>query len=76
VFANLLAVKVVTRLRFDLTKRELYTLSQGTRRTLGRLTDTVTITVYWTPTSPRPPTTTSACCASSSTSTSPPATAA
>lgn len=54
VFANLLAVKVVTRLRFDLTKRELYTLSQGTRRTLQRLADTVTITVYWSPDQPAP----------------------
>ncbi len=54
VFVNLLAIKVVTRLRFDLTKRELYTLSQGTRRTLQRLADTVTITVYWSPDQPAP----------------------
>jgi len=54
VLVNLLAIKVVTRLRFDLTKRELYTLSQGTRRTLARLADTVTITVYWSPDQPAP----------------------
>lgn len=54
VLVNLLAVKVVTRLRFDLTKRELYTLSRGTRHTLERLTDNVSITVYWSPDQPAP----------------------
>ena len=50
---NVLAVKVL-HARIDLTKRGLYSLSQGTRRTLGRLTDNLTITIYWTPDQPAP----------------------
>jgi ABC-2 type transport system permease protein len=53
VLINVLAVKVL-HARVDLTKRGLYSLSQGTRRTLGRLTDNLTITVYWTPDQPAP----------------------
>ncbi|MFO0608319.1 MAG: GldG family protein [Polyangiales bacterium] len=50
---NALAAKVL-HVRADLTKRELYSLSQGTRRTLGRLEDHLKITVYWTPDQPAP----------------------
>jgi ABC-2 type transport system permease protein len=50
---NVLALKVF-HWRVDLTKRRLYSLSEGTRRTLGRLTDTMTVTVYWTPDQPPP----------------------
>lgn len=53
VFLNVLAVKVF-HVRFDLTKRRLYSLSEGTKRTLGRLTDNLTVTVYWTPDQPPP----------------------
>ncbi len=53
VFLNVLAVKVF-HARFDLTKRRLYSLSDGTKRTLGRLTDNLTVTVYWTPDQPPP----------------------
>lgn len=53
VLLNVIAVKAL-HLRVDLTKRGLYSLSQGTRRTLGRLTDNLTITVYWTPDQPAP----------------------
>ena len=53
VLLNVLAVKVL-HARLDLTKRGLYSLSQGTRRTLGRLTDNLTITIYWTPDQPAP----------------------
>lgn len=53
VLLNVLAVKVL-HARIDLTKRGLYSLSQGTRRTLGRLTDNLTITIYWTPDQPAP----------------------
>ncbi|MDB4928889.1 MAG: gliding motility protein GldG [Myxococcaceae bacterium] len=53
VLINVLAVKVL-HARLDLTKRGLYSLSQGTRRTLGRLTDNLTITIYWTPDQPAP----------------------
>ncbi len=53
VFLNVLAVKAF-HVRFDLTKRRLYSLSEGTRRTLGRLSDNLTITVYWTPDQPPP----------------------
>lgn len=53
VLLNVIAVKAL-HLRVDLTKRGLYSLSQGTKRTLGRLTDNLTITVYWTPDQPAP----------------------
>lgn len=53
VLINIIAVKAL-HLRVDLTKRGLYSLSQGTKRTLGRLTDNLTITVYWTPDQPAP----------------------
>ncbi len=53
VLLNVLAVKAL-HLRIDLTKRGLYSLSQGTRRTLGRLTDNLTVTIYWTPDQPAP----------------------
>ena len=53
VFLNILAVKAF-HVRVDLTKRRLYSLSDGTRRTLGRLTDNLTVTVYWTPDQPPP----------------------
>ena len=53
VLINVLAVKVL-HLRLDLTRRSIYSLSQGTRRTLGRLTDNLTITVYWSPDQPAP----------------------
>jgi ABC-2 type transport system permease protein len=53
VVLNVLAVKVF-HVRFDLTKRRLYSLSEGTKRTLGRLTDNLTVTVYWTPDQPPP----------------------
>ncbi len=53
VLLNIIAVKAL-HLRIDLTKRGLYSLSQGTKRTLGRLTDNLTITVYWTPDQPAP----------------------
>ena len=53
VLLNVLAVKVL-HARLDLTKRGLYSLSQGTRRTLGRLTDNLTVTIYWTPDQPAP----------------------
>lgn len=56
VFVNLLAVKVLRAhwFRKDLTARQLYTLSQGTTRVLGSLTDSLSITVYWTPDQPAP----------------------
>jgi ABC-type uncharacterized transport system involved in gliding motility auxiliary subunit len=54
VAVNLLAVKVLHKLRFDLTKRGLYSLSVGTHRTLNRLNDQMTVTVYWTPNQPPP----------------------
>lgn len=65
VVLNILAIKVF-RFRKDLTRRELYSLSQGTLNTLlgprdnqtgqrhGGLTDTLSITVYWTPDQPAP----------------------
>jgi ABC-type uncharacterized transport system involved in gliding motility auxiliary subunit len=53
VLLNVLAVKVF-HVRVDLTKRRLYSLSEGTKRTLGRLTDNLTVTVYWTPDQPPP----------------------
>ena len=53
VFLNALAAKVL-HVRADLTKRELYSLSLGTKRTLERLTDHLKITVYWTPDQPAP----------------------
>lgn len=53
VLLNVLAVKVL-HARLDLTKRGLYSLSEGTKRTLGRLTDNLTITIYWTPDQPAP----------------------
>ncbi|MDO9021460.1 MAG: GldG family protein [Deltaproteobacteria bacterium] len=53
VLLNILAVKVL-HARIDLTKRGLYSLSEGTKRTLGRLTDNLTITIYWTPDQPAP----------------------
>ncbi len=56
VFVNLLAVKVLRAhwFRKDLTARQLYTLSQGTTRVLGSLTDSLSVTVYWTPDQPAP----------------------
>ena len=53
-FLNILAIKVFVRARWDLTKRGLYSLSNGTKRTLSRLRDQLTITVYWTPDQPAP----------------------
>jgi ABC-2 type transport system permease protein len=53
VFLNALAAKVL-HARADLTKRELYSLSVGTKRTLERLTDHLKITVYWSPDQPAP----------------------
>lgn len=50
---NVLAVKVF-HVRVDLTKRRIYSLSEGTKRTLGRLNDNLTVTVYWTPNQPAP----------------------
>jgi ABC-type uncharacterized transport system involved in gliding motility auxiliary subunit len=56
VLVNLLAVKVLGKhyFRKDLTARQLFTLSQGTSRVLGSLTDNLSITVYWTPDQPAP----------------------
>ncbi len=53
VVLNVLAVKAF-HVRLDLTKRRLYSLSEGTKRTLNRLNDNLTITVYWTPDQPPP----------------------
>lgn len=52
VLVNLLAMKYFVR--WDLTKRQLYTLSEGTRRIVGSLRDQLTITVYFTPNQPPP----------------------
>jgi ABC-type uncharacterized transport system involved in gliding motility auxiliary subunit len=49
---NVLAMKYFAR--WDLTKRQLYTLSEGTRRIVGGLRDQLTITVYFTPNQPPP----------------------
>ena len=56
IFVNLLAVKVLRAhyFRKDLTARQLYTLSQGTTRVLSNLSDSLSITVYWTPDQPAP----------------------
>jgi len=56
VLVNLLAAKVLRAhwFRKDLTARQLYTLSQGTTRVLGSLTDSLSVTVYWTPDQPAP----------------------
>lgn len=51
---NALAARALTGARIDLTHNELYTLSHGTRTTLGRLQDDLTISVYWTPDQPAP----------------------
>jgi ABC-type uncharacterized transport system involved in gliding motility auxiliary subunit len=46
VLVNLLVFRSV--IRWDLTKRQLFTLSDGTRRVVHGLHDQLTITVYWT----------------------------
>lgn len=51
---NALAARALTGARVDLTHNELYTLSRGTRSTLGRLQDDLTISVFWTPDQPAP----------------------
>jgi ABC-type uncharacterized transport system involved in gliding motility auxiliary subunit len=52
VLLNLLSVKVFGRI--DLTKRQLFTLSDGTKRIVNALQDQLTITVYFTPNQPPP----------------------
>lgn len=52
VLANLMSLKVFGRV--DLTKRQLFTLSDGTRRIVTGLQDQLTITVYFTANQPPP----------------------
>ncbi len=52
VLVNVLAIRFFAR--WDLTKRQLYTLSDGTRRIVGGLHDQLTVTVYFTPNQPPP----------------------
>lgn len=52
VLLNLIAVRFFGR--WDLTKRQLYTLSDGTRRIVNNLHDQLTVTVYFTPNQPPP----------------------
>jgi ABC-2 type transport system permease protein len=52
VLVNILAIKYFAR--WDLTKRQLYTLSQGTRRIMQGLNDDLQITVFFTPNQPPP----------------------
>ena len=42
---NMLADRLLTRARIDLTSQRLYTLSDGTRQVLGGLTDPVTTAI-------------------------------
>ncbi len=52
VLVNLIGLRFFAR--WDLTERQLFTLSQGTRRIVGQLSDQLTITVYFTPNQPPP----------------------
>jgi gliding-associated putative ABC transporter substrate-binding component GldG len=52
VLLNLLSLKVFGRV--DMTKRQLFTLSDGTKRIVRGLQDQLTITVYFTPNQPPP----------------------
>lgn len=52
VFANLVSLRAFGRI--DLTKRQLFTLSDGTKRIVGALRDQMTITVYFTANQPPP----------------------
>lgn len=52
VLVNILAIRYFSR--WDLTRRQLFTLSEGTRRIVSGLRDELTITVYWTPGQPPP----------------------
>jgi ABC-type uncharacterized transport system involved in gliding motility auxiliary subunit len=52
VLVNILAIKVFARI--DMTKRKLFTLSEGTQRIVRHLNDQMTITVYFTPNQPPP----------------------
>lgn len=52
VLANLMSLKVFGRV--DLTKRQLFTLSDGTKRIVRGLQDQLTITVYFTANQPPP----------------------
>jgi ABC-2 type transport system permease protein len=52
VLFNLLSLKAFGRI--DLTKRQLFTLSDGTKRIVRGLRDQLTITVYFTPNQPPP----------------------
>lgn len=52
VLLNLLSLKAFGRV--DLTKRQLFTLSDGTKRIVRGLQDQLTITVYFTPNQPPP----------------------
>jgi ABC-type uncharacterized transport system involved in gliding motility auxiliary subunit len=44
---NLLAERLLPRLRVDLTEQRLYTLSEGTRQLLGGLRDPVTLRLFY-----------------------------
>ncbi|RYI99282.1 MAG: ABC transporter, partial [Acetobacteraceae bacterium] len=44
---NMLADRLLTRARIDLTSQRLYTLSDGTRQVLGGLTDPVTLRLFY-----------------------------
>ncbi|MFC7693623.1 GldG family protein [Paeniroseomonas aquatica] len=44
---NMVADRVLTRARIDLTSQRLYTLSDGTRQVLGGLTDPVTLRLFY-----------------------------
>lgn len=52
VLLNLLSIKFFSRV--DLTKRQVYTLSDGTKRIMRGLHDQLTVTVYFTPNQPPP----------------------
>jgi ABC-type uncharacterized transport system involved in gliding motility auxiliary subunit len=52
VLFNLISVRAFGRI--DLTKRQLFTLSDGTKRIVRGLQDQLTITVYFTPNQPPP----------------------
>lgn len=52
VLLNLLSLKMFGRV--DMTKRQLFTLSDGTKRIVRGLQDQLTVTVYFTPNQPPP----------------------
>ncbi|MDB5372352.1 MAG: transporter, partial [Belnapia sp.] len=44
---NMLADRLLTRARIDLTAQKLYTLSDGTRQVLGGLADPITLRLFY-----------------------------